>query len=598
MSGYDAWEDSYDRTDYDESCSIGYDDYENIFEYAKMDEDGHLVYQDSSDYQTASKKEKLRRDSFSSENDEHEEGTTEEEDVPSEITSDSDGDSDSNPFDCVTDDEVEVEIENERKISGRILSVQEIYMKRKIDADKRRLMKENQNKYSGPLQECHEAIKDTLTWAEKFVPPTPSDCEIPTSKIVMERIIKQKFSNTFKRETFSHPVGTNLGYSKLSPEKKRDVVKYNPILVGHPYQGNTCFHTHIYPRAIDPFTRREKPCVDCVRELNELKLRQGPGGEDCPIAPLHKTKLCAAVRMGTKCIYGNKCDYNHDENEVSKILSDLKIRQGPGGADCPSSPKNPTILCGKVRANLICPYGKNCEFSHNSKAFFELLQGPGGPQCPECPQYEYKLCRYVRANEECPHGKRCDFSHDFHVLTTPRWPDKLCNYVRNGIECVHGDRCFYNHDINDVLNRAEKSKPVDDKRDTVEESMPRKRPVDTHNPINPKLLFCKYFPDCKMGESCKFAHDKKQIEKIVQDCARGSNCPRIKYVITASASGYENVGKTLCINRHPVERISNYVERLQPELKAKFDALKKSPKRSSKKSPSKITKMAKSEHKS
>lgn len=164
-------------------------------------------------------------------------------------------------------------------------------------------------KYTKSLEECHEIIKDKLTWVSSFVvPPVQSgiiESKVPPSSpnwtVAKKKERKLKFGKGV-------PFDINIRYGNISdfqiikPEIIPSVVnnklcKYIAENKKCPF-GNKCKYSHEYKRS---------------SERNRMLTVEG------------KTKkiwMCKSYASTGKCRYGNDCAYAHDIEEVKLAVSE------------------------------------------------------------------------------------------------------------------------------------------------------------------------------------------------------------------------------------------------------------------------------------
>jgi hypothetical protein len=176
----------------------------------------------------------------------------------------------------------------------------------------------------------------------------------------------------------------------------------------------------------------------------------------CPNSHEHAGEICASVKMGVKCSFGNKCLKLHPFGAVQQRRpSDIAIPPLSGAASGISPGYTPGT------AGKLCP----------------KVNKPGGCQKEYCSFSQTNEGRVCKKGKDCTFGDACAFVHSEKTDTTPQrsapitpLTDKntdlkplleqvlvdprrfnVCLWVnRPPVYCMNGDGCSFNHTLEGV----------------------------------------------------------------------------------------------------------------------------------------------------
>jgi hypothetical protein len=181
----------------------------------------------------------------------------------------------------------------------------------------------------------------------------------------------------------------------------------------------------------------------------------------CPNSHEHAGEICASVKMGVKCSFGNKCFKLHPVGTVQgRRPSDIAIFPLSSASDGISPEHTPEHTPGRIPGTA----GKFCP----------KVNKPGGCQEDYCSFSHTNEGRVCKKGKDCTFGDTCAFVHPEKTDTTPQrsapgtpLTDKntdlkplldqvladprhfnVCLWVNKPpVYCVNGDGCSFNHTL-------------------------------------------------------------------------------------------------------------------------------------------------------
>lgn len=160
------------------------------------------------------------------------------------------------------------------------------------------------------------------------------------------------------------------------------------------------------------------------------------------------------------------------------------------------------------------------------------------------------VCKFFLNERDCPYGNGCRFSH---VIP-------LCNIMKSGKICHRGSACKYTHIPTCLDSYRCTNKKCKFFHPSKEDVLKAQRM---------KLILCRNIiqkSKCEYGDTCKFAHSKEEIEKVVEKC-RYADCGFTRSTTRVTKTGakvliYKNkIEGKRCWRIHPNEQINNFIAR-------------------------------------
>jgi hypothetical protein len=127
----------------------------------------------------------------------------------------------------------------------------------------------------------------------------------------------------------------------------------------------------------------------------------------CPNSHEHAGEICASVKMGVKCSFGNKCFKLHPVGTVQgRRPSDIAIFPLSSASGGISPEHTPEHTPGRIPATA----GKFCP----------KVNKPGGCQKDYCSFSHTNEGRVCKKGKDCTFGDTCAFVHPEKTDTTPQ----------------------------------------------------------------------------------------------------------------------------------------------------------------------------------
>merc|ERR1712193_383404 len=128
--------------------------------------------------------------------------------------------------------------------------------------------------------------------------------------------------------------------------------------------------------------------------------------------PRYKTEICRNFKKGSKCIYGDKCQFAHGRRELRDVIRNSKYKTKP---------------CQKYWLIGYCAYGPRCNFLHDEASEQELMdwnsihndQSVGSTSRPTTPTTLFEVNHDMVEDTMMTKGSLLSMNYQIHPTPIP-----------------------------------------------------------------------------------------------------------------------------------------------------------------------------------